>query len=96
MSARSSANERGAFGSTSIDEFLTPLARLDRDDLERRVETFADVEFAGLDLHAARFDLGHVEKIVDEAQEMRARRMDVGRVFRIARRADGCRTLPWR
>ena len=39
-----------------------------------------------LDLHLAGFDLGHVEQIVDQAEQMRARRMDVAGIFVVARR----------
>ena len=40
------------------------------------------------DFHLARLDLGDVEQIVDQAEQMRARGMDVAGIFLVARRAD--------
>ena len=66
-------------------QLLATLARLGADQLERQIEGALGIERMRPDFHLARFDLGDVEKIVDEAEEMRAGGVDVASIFLVAR-----------
>ena len=57
-------------------------ARLGADKLERDVEGARGIQRMGRDLHAAGLDLGDIQQVVDQRQEMGAGGMDVAGIVR--------------
>ena len=65
-------------------KLLALFGGLEADQLEGDFEGAAGIQRIGRDFHAARFDLGDVQQIVDQGQKMRARGMDVAGIILVA------------
>ncbi len=84
-------------GSALVDgdrQRLAAFARLRGDEFQRALERALGFDHLRLNLHAACFDLGHVEEIVDQRQKMRPGIVDVACIFLVARAADRTEALP--